>query len=103
MGLPVHTGGWAPEFQWQRRKAKSEIRSTKSETNPNTKAAMTETGQRCSSVIRSYSDFEFVSDFGFRISDLDSMMSVVIGVGLHRRFQLDLRRRPAKDALQPAA
>jgi para-aminobenzoate synthetase component 1 len=50
--------------------AKSEIRNPKSETNPKFKAAMTKTPAREARVLSlGNSDFEFVSDFGFRISD----------------------------------
>jgi carbamoyl-phosphate synthase large subunit len=47
---------------------KSEIRNPKSETNPNPQIPMTETAQSSVSDL-GHSDFGFVSDFGFRISD----------------------------------
>src|SRR5438552_12519550 len=62
---------------WSRKagdSCKSEIRNPKSETNSNkTEKAMTETGGYSVSVIVPDSDFEFVSDFGFRISDLKGL------------------------------
>jgi len=53
------------------RNSKSEIRSTKSETSSNkTEGEMTETDRPSVWVIVPDSDFEFVSDFVLRISDL---------------------------------
>ena len=81
---------------------KSEARSPK-QISIRQKKAMTETEGPPVSVILPDSGFEFVSDFGFRVSDLESMMAVVLGMGLDRRLQLDFRGRPAEDALEPAA
>src|SRR5437899_9875266 len=50
--------------------SKSEIRSTKSETNPNqAEPSKFQTEGPAVSIIASYVLFEFVSDFGFRVSD----------------------------------
>src|SRR5205814_9811324 len=48
----------------------SEIRNPKSETNPKSEIQMSQTGSEPVSDIHA-SNLEFVSDFGFRISDLE--------------------------------
>src|SRR5437870_1136705 len=74
--LPVRAGSYLkPTVGGVSRRAsrweKSEIRNTKSETNSNqTEKAMTEIDGPAVSVILPDSDFGFVSDFGFRVSNL---------------------------------
>src|SRR5262249_7319045 len=70
--LRVAPSGWVLAGL-QQRVFKSELRISKSETNPNIESELTETAQAGFFVsVLSASDFGFVSDFGFRYSDFSS-------------------------------